>query len=924
MSSKNQGGWAMPDPTDAELDEIIGGAGTGGNTGNQVGRVFVIDDQGTLARLTWQPGTAAPSVTTPWTGRTTFPGGTPGRLVWANPDTGEVIGGFQPGMYRTQLDQMMELDATGGSFPSGTRTIPTGGGGGLGYGEQVGLIGVETEAQIRLAEARAEIDMQLWEAQRPGSMADQRALLNERERIDREAETRGYQFQAWMTVVDQHFQIRLRDMDQEDRIEIERMRQVWDAEQARLAQEFQTGEREAGQEFTAEQAELARQNQLRTQAIGELGGLRRQLVSAQQQANQWLAETLGKDPIRAATRLQGGVQVGRTPMQAYRGQLQRLASQQMPEVDVMGDVGELIAAVGGQQGRAQMPQAPRLGVPTAPVGMTGGGTVEMVRDAGGTFVINQDAATPDLTGATGIGIKVGERGEEIVHIKENPFSVEVIPVVARGQGGLKVERSRLGTRGLAAPARPQPRARLAAAPPPAPVVTPRVQVSEPAVTPTVARPTVEEIERPRTLAAPAAPRALVPQARAAGLGEARTPVSGPVTMDLPPTATPEALPFMTDLQSRWPNVSPEDAMNAQAYGLPEVSDAILRFTSDLMTEADAFAIIQGYMPTPSDLRDWIDDVYTQPGERPPPPAFPVRVDPKAEIDLLERIIAEWPNLTSQDALLADQLGLYDLGAIILEFSNGTITQQEAANRLRELIPGFPQVPTEAQGEFADLYDEASIAQAISQLWRHLELQTPWTEAGPLGGRQFQPGAPPAPGEPVFDWQDRQTPLPEMLGRLGVNQSLFRNSETGQVYVMGEDDMLHAVGPMGYASAAELAEMGITDPSQIVSVPPSVLNLFGDIGQPIQTGAPGFNITQVLPELGGPYPSLASPLIEPVTGLALPQPRAIANLINRLDPVTRDLIYSAYELAGVPLAAFERERRFFTPMGTGQAGGVRLG
>lgn len=53
------------------------------------------------------------------------------------------------------------------------------------------------------------------------------------------------------------------------------------------------------------------------------------------------------------------------------------------------------------------------------------------------------------------------------------------------------------------------------------------------------------------------------------------------------------------------------------------------------------------------------------------------------------------------------------------------------------------------------------------------------------------------------------------------------------------------------------------------------------------------------------------------GTLLPQPRMIAQIFNRLDPATQQVIRSAYDVAG--FTGFDRELSFFTPSGSGGRG-----
>jgi hypothetical protein len=79
-----------------------------------------------------------------------------------------------------------------------------------------------------------------------------------------------------------------------------------------------------------------------------------------------------------------------------------------------------------------------------------------------------------------------------------------------------------------------------------------------------------------------------------------------------------------------------------------------------------------------------------------------------------------------------------------------------------------------------------------------------------------------------------------------------------------------------------------------------------------------------------YPTSATPLFEPNTGTPLPDPRMLAGIWRFLDPSTRNVLISAYGVAGLGTpgqaqTAIEEATRFFTPSGTQtRAGSARFG
>jgi hypothetical protein len=267
--------------------------------------------------------------------------------------------------------------------------------------------------------------------------------------------------------------------------------------------------------------------------------------------------------------------------------------------------------------------------------------------------------------------------------------------------------------------------------------------------------------------------------------------------------------------------------------------------------------------------------------------------PEAEIDFLDDLVSRWPNIGPLDAQEALWLGLTDLAQTILDFDAGVLTEAQAVQAFQGMGLGIQAPPT---GDF----DVGTIRQAIETLWRHLGMD-PMGGLGTLGGTTIA--------------------QPELLGELGVQQRLYRNAETGQVFLWREGE-LHAMTTPGFASAAQLRGLGV-QPQDVATVSPDFLTQLG-IGDPLYWGAnsPTLGEMTAMPDV--PFPLLASSLVEPNTGLALPLPRAIASLWGRLDPATQSVIMSAFGLAGVDEGSFQREMQFFTPTGTGQAGGVRFG
>ncbi len=735
---------------------------------------------------------------------------------------------------------------------------------------------------------------------------------------------------------------------------------------------------ERGQEFEAEQGRLSRENQLRQQAIGELGSMERTLMQVQQQARQYLAETTGRDPIRAALMMQGNVQRGRTPTQAFRNQLRGVIGQQAPQVNLQGPLPQLLSAVGRTRRAGQMPApGPFAG------GLAGGGTIEMKRGAGGAFSIIQDSETPDVSGNTGVGVLLGERAPEVMEILDD--EIRVIPLVARGQGGLSVRRRPLGTRGLAAPARPRPSiARPAPRPsitrpaphPPRQVAAPTAQVGAPVA---LAPPRAEAQAPP---VAPPGASALVPQLQ---------PIPPPTTKD-EAFALRETAQWVSELVRRIPNVDARDAAEAQRRGLPDIYRAILQFTAGFLGPNALNNAIQDifYSIYPGDIGE--QPPHLPPDEAPPveppapvepeppspiagPIALPPDIEPQQVLDFVNELLRRWPNVSEVDAMTAQNLGFPDLADLITQVSGGLIDTWEAYYMIDQLVSQL-QGMIGAPGE--EEYDPQTITDAIERIYQYLGIPTLGTEAGRFGGT-------------VFGAQEGFN-VPGLIGELGWNVRLVRNSETGQVFAVTPDGQLQAITGTGSTSLLELAQLGIMEEElrNIITMSPAELAQFGELTGAYrpQLGPPreqtqniifindllgrwadvnatdaalarqrGLNwvATRIDEMIAGfispeearrkiewwveqvsyerapeeqiesllgpqePRPFAApTPLIVPGMGIPLPRISMIAGLMGQLrrtQPGLADVIEYAYELAGVPLGDLRARESWFTPTGT---------
>jgi hypothetical protein len=251
-----------------------------------------------------------------------------------------------------------------------------------------------------------------------------------------------------------------------------------------------------------------------------------------------------------------------------------------------------------------------------------------------------------------------------------------------------------------------------------------------------------------------------------------------------------------------------------------------------------------------------------------------------------------------------------IGEILQNFVAGTITQQQAQAQLANILPGFATPPT-----YTDVTTEQ---QALAGLYEHLGLSPLVGTVGALGSSLLG-GIPGLPGDTLG-----QTPtgsaLGAELGQLGVQPRLARDASTGTVYVADEGGKWHQITDPGLASARELSYLHFS-PQDIVDMPS---NYFSQTSDPWLLGQPG-NLKRVQGLMARPqgsvYPSLATPIREPTSGMILPAVREVAAYLGQLknaQPSVYDLVLKAYETAGIPQAAVEREMQFFTPTGYGSS------
>jgi len=292
-----------------------------------------------------------------------------------------------------------------------------------------------------------------------------------------------------------------------------------------------------------------------------------------------------------------------------------------------------------------------------------------------------------------------------------------------------------------------------------------------------------------------------------------------------------------------------------------------------------------------------------------------------EMQLWQRLQDAWGNVGELQALAGQLAAFPDVANIVARFTSGTLTEEEAREQLRQLGLVMPR----PQGEFD--YDPQAMRNAISLMWTHLGIDPVVAEQGALGQLDV-PGMP----QWIYDYIGAQGgPAPfsagtlGLLGFIGTEPKLFRDLENGVVYVLLSDGALHQIASAGLAGAGEMFRRGL-DPTNVIGMSLDELKAIAPFGQPMPITEEGNwqTVTRALRPVEGSTPPLRAPLREPLTGMLLPPPEMLAEMLPRMDSAMHALVLAAYDMAGMGAASVERRRLLFTPTGTAQPGGVYFG
>lgn len=172
------------------VSQVIAGGG-GGDEGDQIGRIFVIDDQGTQGRLAWvTTSTGGPAFRLdPSLGGGIVPEREGERvLAFVNPETGEPLMRFEGGtLFDPVLNQLVSIGPTGSAISGASRNLPfpTAGGGaaaGLTFGQRQQLEAESRAFQSEEAEKQRQFGLKRDVAGRAGALTQELVGLREQAR----------------------------------------------------------------------------------------------------------------------------------------------------------------------------------------------------------------------------------------------------------------------------------------------------------------------------------------------------------------------------------------------------------------------------------------------------------------------------------------------------------------------------------------------------------------------------------------------------------------------------------------------------------------------------------------------------------------------------------------------------------------------
>lgn len=207
----------------------------------------------------------------------------------------------------------------------------------------------------------------------------------------------------------------------------------------------------------------------------------------------------------------------------------------------------------------------------------------------------------------------------------------------------------------------------------------------------------------------------------------------------------------------------------------------------------------------------------------------------------------------------------------------------------------------------------AIGRALEPAFRHLGFDDPGLIplAGTGGFGQTLGGTFGSFGQAGLGRRPGQTA--ETFQRLGVRPSLLQAEGTGEFFHLSPEGQVQKIGTLedlnqlglspqdaAVVPLSEIGEMGQFGGERLTEPPPAELSPFAP--SPTALRLPLSVDEQGLPDKAGP-------------SILLPAPRQLAGVWRTLDPDTKALFGSAWQLAGVSREQAGRELGFFTPRGT---------
>lgn len=244
------------------------------------------------------------------------------------------------------------------------------------------------------------------------------------------------------------------------------------------------------------------------------------------------------------------------------------------------------------------------------------------------------------------------------------------------------------------------------------------------------------------------------------------------------------------------------------------------------------------------------------------------------------------------------------GPEVVEFTpQGTVRVIPLTKRAQGGLSEFDPFEGVTQRDPSELTAPA-IGRALEPAFRHLGFEDPGLI--PLGRGAFGSFGP-------AGLSRRPGQTAETFSRLGVRPSLLQAEGTGEFFHLSPEGEVQKIGTL-----ADVNQLGLS-PEDAAVVPLSEIGEMGQFGGERLTAPPAAEFSPFAPR----PTALRLPLSVDESGapdragpsILLPAPRQLASVWRTLDPDTKALFGSAWQLAGMSREQAGRELGFFTPRGT---------